>query len=125
LREPEPVVSADGDAKGPHIPDPIHYPAQDLDIYPQAVQRITPAYPEAARVSRVAGSVTLLVMIDEAGKVVSTSVLDAAPEGLFDQAAQQALANAVFYPARKDGRMVRSRVQIKVEFDPELTANAQ
>lgn len=78
-----------------------------------------------ARDSKVAGSVTLLVLIDEAGRVVGTSVMDATLDGVFEQAAQQALANAAFYPAQKDGRMVRSRVLIKVEFDPELTGTAQ
>jgi periplasmic protein TonB len=123
--DPEAAAPAGSDATVASIPDPVHYPAKDLDIYPQALKRITPVYPETARDSKVAGSVTLLVLIDEVGKVVGTSVMDAAPDGVFEQAAQDALANAAFYPAQKDGRMVRSRVLIKVEFDPELTGTAQ
>jgi len=123
--DPHPAVSAGSDATIANIPDPVHYPAKDLDIYPRASKRITPVYPEMARDSKLAGFVTLLVLIDEAGRVVDTSVMDATPEGVFEQAAQQALANAAFYPAQKDGRMVRSRVLIKVEFDPELTAAAK
>lgn len=118
-------MPAGNDAAIATIPDPVHYPAKDLDIYPQALRRITPVYPETARDAQVAGAVTLLVLIDEVGKVVGTSVMDAAPDGVFEEAAQQALANAMFYPAQKDGRMVRSRVLIKVEFDPELTGAAQ
>ena len=123
--DPEPATLASSDATVANIPDPVHYPAKDLDIYPQASKRITAVYPEVARDSKVAGSVMLLVLIDEAGRVVGTSVMDATPDGLFEKAAQQALANAAFYPAQKDGRMVRSRVLIKVEFDPELTGTAQ
>jgi protein TonB len=123
--DPEPAATAGSDSTVANIPDPVHYPAKDLDIYPQASKRITPVYPEMARDSKVAGSVTLLVLIDEAGRVVGTSVMDATPDGVFEQAAQQALVNAAFYPAQKDGRMVRSRVLIKVEFDPELTGTAQ
>ena len=122
--DPEPAAPAGSDATVVNIPDPVHYPAKDLDVYPQASKRITPVYPEMARDSKVAGSVTLLVLIDEAGRVVDTSVMDATPDGVFEQAAQQALANAAFYPAQKDGRMVRSRVLVKVEFDPELTGTA-
>jgi protein TonB len=122
--DPEPAALAGGEVAAANIPDPVHYPAKDLDVYPQAAKRIAPVYPEMAHDSRVAGSVTLLVLIDEAGRVVDTSVLDATPEGVFEQAAQQALANAAFYPAQKDGRVVRSRVLIKVEFDPELTGTA-
>jgi outer membrane biosynthesis protein TonB len=52
-------------------------------------------------------------------------VTDAAPGGVFEQVAQQALANAAFYPAQKEGRTVRSRILIKVEFDPALADTPQ
>ena len=123
--DPQPAAPAGSDATVANIPDPVHYPATDLDIYPQALTRINPFYPETARESKIAGFVTLLVLIDEAGRVVGTSVMDATPDGVFEQAALQALANTAFYPAQKDGRLVGSRVLIKIEFDPELTAAAQ
>jgi protein TonB len=122
--DPEPAAPAGGEVAAANIPDPVHYPAKDLDVYPKAAKRIAPVYPEMAHDSRVAGSVTLLVLIDEAGRVVDTSVMDATPEGVFEQAAQHVLANAAFYPAQKEGRVVRSQVLIKVEFDPELTGTA-
>ena len=118
-------ASAVSEASVANIPDPVHYPAKELDIYPQALLPITPGYPETARDAHAAGSVTLLVLIDEVGRVVGTSVMDATPDGVFEEAAQRALANAAFYPAQKDGRPVRSRILIKVEFDPESTASAQ
>ena len=116
--EPEHVVVASDASAIPTIPDPVHYPARELDIYPHALKPIRPAYPQAAREARVAGSVILLVLIDEAGRVLGTSVADAAPSGVFEQAAQQALADSTFYPAQKDGRTVRSRILVKLEFDP-------
>ena len=121
--DPEPAAFAVGDATSPAIPDLVHYPAKDLDLYPQALKRIAPAYPQAARDAQVTGSVTLLVLIDEAGRVVGTSVTDSAPDGVFEQAAQQALADTAFFPAQKDGRAVRSRILMKIEFDP-ATADA-
>lgn len=124
--DPAPIDAANGDATTSlNIADPVHYPAKDLDIFPQALTRITPIYPQAARDAQVAGSVTLVVLIDEAGRVVGTSVTDAAPDGVFEQAAQQAVESAVFYPAQKDGRTVRSRIVIKIEFDPAVIAAAQ
>jgi len=123
---PGPVAAASGDvATSLNIPDPVHYPAKELDIYPQALKSIAPAYPQAARDAQVAGFVTLQVLIDEAGRVVGTSVMDAVPGGVFEEVAQQALANAVFYPAQKDGRTVRSRILVKVEFDPAAANAAQ
>ena len=123
--DPEPVAPVGNDAAIATIPDLVHYPAKDLDIYPQTFRPITPLYPETARDAQVAGSVTLLVLIDEVGRVIGTSVMDAVPDGVFEEAAQQALANAAFYPARKDGRPVRSRILIKVEFDPGLAGAAR
>lgn len=124
--DPEPAVAASSDATPSlNVPDPVHYPAKDLDIFPQAVKRITPIYPQAAREAQIAGSVTLLVLIDEAGRVLGTSVMDAAPDGIFELAAQQAVENALFYPAQKDGRTVRSRILVKIEFDPAVIAAAQ
>jgi TonB family protein len=117
-KTPDSTAAAGAGATRSALPYPVLYPAKDLDIYPQALTRIAPAYPAAARDGRLAGSVTLQVLIDETGRVVSTSVIDAAPEGIFEQAAQEALANAAFYPAQKDGRMVGSRILVKVEFDP-------
>ena len=123
--EPEQVVAESGATAIPTIPDPVHYPARDLDIYPHALNPIRPVYPQAAREAQVAGSVTLLVLIDEAGRVVGTSVEDAAPGGVFEQVAQQAVAISAFYPAQKDGRAVRSRILVKLEFDPALADAAQ
>ena len=124
--DPPQLATAAG-SNAPHstIPDLVHYPAKDLDIYPQVLKRITPDFPQSARDAQVAGSVTLLVLIDEAGRVVGLSVMDAAPEGVFEQAAQRALENTAFYPAQKDGRPVRSRILIKVEFDPAVAQAAQ
>ena len=123
--EPGHVVAASEATAIPTIPDPVHYPARDLDIYPHALNPIRPVYPQAAREAQVAGSVTLLVLIDEAGRVMGTSVADAEPGGVFEQAAQQALADSMFYPAQKDGRTVRSRILVKLEFDPAVADAAQ
>ena len=116
--DPEPAASAGTETASLSVPDPVHYPAKDLDVYPQPLKRISPAYPRAALDAQISGAVTLLVLIDEAGRVAGTSVLDAVPDGVFEQAALEALANTAFFPAQKDGRTVRSRVVIKVEFDP-------
>lgn len=123
--DPQTAAAASTGTSSPGIPDPVHYPAKDLDIFPQALKPIVPVYPQAARDAQLAGSVTLMVLIDESGRVVGTSVTDAAPDGVFEQAAQQALENVAFFPAQKNGRPVRSRVLIRIEFDPALLAAAR
>ena len=104
------------------VPDLVHYPAKELDVYPQAVTPIAPLYPpDAATAQRAA--VTLRVLIDDAGRVVETSVVDATAGPAFEHAAMQALARAAFHPAQRQGRAVRSQLLIKVEFDA-AAANA-
>ena len=100
------------------LPDPVHYAARDLDIYPRALHPIVPAYPQANRQAQGPGSVTLLVMIDEGGRVVGSSVVDATPGEAFDDAAREAVTATAFYPAQRAGHAVRSQLLIKVEFDP-------
>jgi TonB family protein len=102
------------------LPDLVHYEARDLDIYPRSLRPISPTYPASARDAQIAGSVTLLVLIDEGGRVVSASVVDAEPGSVFNQAAQEAVAATAFYPAQRNGRTVRSQTLIKVEFDPRV-----
>jgi protein TonB len=118
----EPAQSMDGNASS-MLPDPTHYPANELDVYPKAQHTIAPAYPIGALETQIAGFVTLLVLIDEVGRVTVSTVVDSTPDGVFEQAAQQALAQAVFYPAQKEGRSVRSRILVKVEFDPNAAAD--
>ena len=103
----------------PEVPDLTHYAAKDLDTYPQLRGELNPDYPESAFAQKIAGAVTLLVLVDEAGRVTETAVVDAAPESLFDESAQRALSSAVFIPAQRDGRIVRSRILVRVNYDPE------
>jgi protein TonB len=100
------------------MPDLAFHPARDLDVYPIPLVRVAPPYPEEAKRARIAGAVTLLVLVDEFGRVSAVNVLDARPEGVFDAAAKDAYAAAVFSPASRHGHAVRSRLVIQVDFDP-------
>ncbi len=114
----EPLESGGDKSAAAALADMFHYSASELDVYPRPIRPIAASYPVVARDAQVAGAVTMLVLIDEVGRVLSTSVLDADPAGVFEASAQQALAGAAFVPARKDGRAVRSRIAIRIEFDP-------
>jgi len=115
-RSPEPEVSTAG------FPDPVHYAARDLDVYPQPLNRIEPAYPQTALAGEIGGSVTLLLLIDESGRVTNASVVDAFPPDVFDESALRALAATAYSPAQKNGRVVRSRILVKVDYDPIASA---
>jgi len=114
-RSPEPEDSLAS------FPDPVHYAARDLDVYPQPLNRIEPAYPQTALAGEIGGSVTLLLLIDESGRVSNASVVDAFPPDVFDESALRALAATAYSPAKKNGRVVRSRILVKVDYDPAAT----
>ena len=91
-------------------PDPTYYPARELDAYPQ------PARPLALDGPAGAGSIRLLLLIDEHGVVNDVSLVEADAAGHLEETLRAALAATRFLPAQKDGRAVRSRIVLSVSF---------
>jgi protein TonB len=111
-RSPEPEGSTAS------LPDSVHYAARDLDVYPQPLNRIEPVYAQTALAGKIGGWVMLLLLIDESGRVTDASVVDAFPLDLFEESALRALAASAYSPAQKNGRAVRSRILVKLDYDP-------
>lgn len=101
----------------PLVEDPTYYPAKQLDVHPVALNTIKPVYPERGVELGVDGRVILLLLIDESGVVKEASIVEAEPEGVFEESALTAFRIARFAPARKSGRAVKSRVLIKVSYE--------
>jgi len=97
----------------PLLEDPVWYPAKQVDVHPTALYEIKPVYPEQG----VEGHVVLLLLIDEAGAVKEVAVMEANPEGVFEESALAAFRAARFTPAQKNGRAVKSRVLIRVAYE--------
>jgi protein TonB len=100
----------------PPLPDPVYYPARQLDVYPALLEPINLPYPERAARDEVSGKVTVLLLIDERGMVNDVSVVEAEPAGYFEETTHAVFSEMRFSPARKDGRPVRSRVLISVSY---------
>lgn len=100
----------------PLISDPTYYPAGQVDVRPEALGEIKPVYPEAAQ--NIGGVVILLLLIDETGAVKEVTVEEADPPGIFEESAINAFKNARFSPAFKNSEWVRSRVLIRVRYEP-------
>ncbi len=117
--QPEETAQAPPPPPGgvPFIGDPTYYPARQLDVYPRALERVEPAYPEQAAQRNQSGVVTLLLLINELGSVDDVSVLSAEPEDLFEASAIAAFRQARFTPGEKDGRKVKSRLVVRVNYD--------
>jgi protein TonB len=110
----------------PLLADLTWYPARQLDIYPKLVSLVQPRFPERADAQGVKGSVTLLIHIDEDGLARELAVVEADPTGYaFEEAAMEAYGAARWVPAVKDARYVRSRVLVRVTFEPSPGAQAR
>jgi protein TonB len=101
----------------PLLEDPTWYPAKQVDVHPTALYPIKPDYPDKGAEQGVEGNVVLLLLIDEAGTVKEATVMEANPEGVFEESALTAFNNARFAPAQKNGRAVKSRVLIRVSYE--------
>ena len=112
----EPAPSPSAGIEVPFIRDPTYYPAKQLDVYPQPLTPIRLEYPDSAANARVDGRLTVLVLIDEFGVVNDVSVVEAKPEGYFEEAAMAVFRAARFSPAQKQGHPVKSRVMLQVKY---------
>jgi len=99
----------------PQAPDPDYYPARDLDDYPRPLAPLRIGRP--ARAS--AGEVRLELLIDERGVVRDIVFAGPAQSRGAEEELRATLAATPFMPARKDGRAVRSRILLSVNFGAE------
>ena len=97
--------------------DLTYYSARDLDVHPRALREIVPEYPAEADRQRLSGTVRLQLKLEADGRVSDVEVVSASPPGRFEDSAVRAFRDARFAPAQKNGRPVRARVLIEVEYD--------
>jgi TonB family protein len=110
-----PVVHMDSAPPPPApAPRPILKPVSGGVLNGTAISLPPPSYPEAARRLRVAGMVTVEVVVDETGKVIS-AVATGGPPALRDVAVQAAL-RARFSPTKLSGQPVKVSGLINYKF---------
>lgn len=112
----EPASSPSAGIEVPLIRDPTYYSAKQLDVWPQPLTPTRPDYPDAAASARVDGRVRILLLIDEFGVVNDVSVVDAKPEGYFEEATMAFFRTVRFSPGQKQGHPVKSRAVLTVSY---------
>jgi protein TonB len=100
----------------PSISDPVYYPAHELDVYPALVRPVNLEYPRYAGNEYASGRVQVMLLIDEKGGVREFSIIGGGVARAFEQLIRAAFSEARFLPARKDGRAVKSRMLIAVDY---------
>jgi protein TonB len=116
-----PVGNGETSGRLPQPPqsDDIYYTVRDLDVYPTPRGPLKLEYPHGAVRAQVSGRVLITLALNEAGIPDEVSIVRSEPEGYFEEAARAALAGVRFFPAQKDGRAVKSRIPIRLEFEPD------
>ena len=115
-RAPEPASPPVAGIEAPFARDPTYYPAKQLDVYPRPLSQIRLDYPASAITAKVDGRLMVLLLIDEFGTVNEATVVESRPEGFFEEAALEVLRAARFTAAEKQGRPVKSRVLLQVNY---------
>lgn len=107
-------VSSGGGGGGRTGAQPRVVSAGVVNSQPAALPK--PAYPSTARATRVAGQVSVRVLIDESGKVISATAISGNPH--FHAAAVAAARQAQFAPTKLSGKPIKVVGAIVYDFDP-------
>ena len=114
VNEQAPVVHLDSEPPPPPAPTPILKPVSGGVLNGTALSLPSPNYPDNARHMRISGLVTVEVVVDETGKVVSAQAMSG-PAILRDAAVQAAL-KARFSPTKLSGQPVKVSGAINYKF---------
>jgi len=107
----DPSLFTGGPTRGEFI-----FNSGDLDQPPRKVVQTTPVYPYKARQRNIEGFVKVKLLVRADGSVGDVSVLDAQPQGLFEEAALKAVPSWRFQPGVIDGQAVPSWVVTTIRF---------
>ena len=102
--------------------DGTYYGARELDVYPALTAGLPFLEPRETSRSERAQRIVLLLHIGANGMVDAVKVVEAHPSGPFEEEARRAFESAQFRPARKNGRPVRSRILVELDYGRPPTA---
>ncbi len=88
-----------------------------VDVPPKPMLQTAIPYPLRAKAQGVEGYVLLSVLISPTGQVERVKVLEAAPAGVFEAAAEAGVKTWKFEPAQYEGQAVRVWATQRVRFD--------
>jgi periplasmic protein TonB len=109
-----PMIQLDSEPPPPPLPRPILKPVSGGVLNGTAVSLPPPTYPDAAKRLRVSGSVSVEVVVDETGKVISAEATSG--PAVLREAALQAALRARFSPTKLSGQPVKVSGLINYKF---------
>jgi protein TonB len=106
-----------GDMGAASSPEDFVFESYELDQAPQPIVRVPPAYPYSARERGTEGAVQVKMLVTTEGTVGRVEILDARPEGIFEDAVRRALPQWTFRPGEVQGRPVTAWVVTTIRFN--------
>ncbi|MBD3222490.1 TonB family protein [bacterium] len=102
---------------GPAPTGSLAFDVSDLDRPPRSVVRRQPQYPYRARQRRIEGRVRVRFLVGVDGRTSRIEVVEAEPEGVFEQAVIDAVSGWRFEPGVLAGERVAAWVVTPIVFD--------
>jgi len=96
---------------------PKSFALTEVDRRPRPLKTVEPIYPLQARRQGLTGWVKLRFLVDRKGDVEKVSVISAAPKGVFEESAREAVKQWRFEPGARKGRPVRTWVKVPIRFE--------
>jgi periplasmic protein TonB len=93
------------------------FTADAVDARPRPISRAEPQFPTKARQRGITGYVKLNILIGTTGAVEKVKVLEAQPQGIFEEPALAAVQAWRFDPPRYQGEAVRMWFQQTLKFE--------
>lgn len=120
-----PSVKTKVEVGPPGVPDgvfngslnaPAVFSTASLDHKPRTRVQVAPIYPAEAKSRGLTAEVVVEFVVDEEGRVTAEHVVRSS-DPIFEEATLQAVRKWRFEPGKKDGRLVKFRLQIPVVFN--------
>jgi protein TonB len=100
-----PYAPSQQEEQPPRRPRSCGYVVSGGVLNGKAVSKPAPSYPPIAKAARASGTVTVEILVDESGHVLSATAISGHP--LLQQAAVAAAREATFSPTRLSGQPVK------------------
>jgi len=93
------------------------FEAYELDQAPQPIVRVPPQYPYGARERGIEGAVQIRMLVTTDGTVGDIQILEARPQGVFEDAVRRTVPQWKFAPGKVQGKPVTAWVVTTIHFD--------
>ncbi len=118
---PQPEAAPEDSQPQKPAPKPVEpgalVPLEEVQVPPVLVKRVAPKYPPVALNMGMEGNVIVNALISETGEVIRTEILKVASGNYgFERAAESAIKQWLFRPAKKDGVSVKVWKPIEIVF---------